>query len=74
MICYPGNNRIVYSYDAAGNKRKQEVYDEFHGKKPTTTTFIGNLVFLNGALMWQNYDEGRVNFYKNLSTMDLSNQ
>ncbi len=67
MICYPGNNRIVYSYDAAGNKRKQEVYDEFHGKKPTTTTFIGNFVFLNGALMWQNYDEGRVVYNKGLS-------
>ena len=45
---------------AEGNKRKQEVYDVFHGKKPTTTTFIGNFVYQNGVLMWINYDEGRV--------------
>ena len=67
QICYTGNNRIVYSYDAAGNKRKQEVYDEFHGKKPTTTTFIGNFVYQNGVLMWHNFDEGRVVYNKGLS-------
>ena len=67
QISYTGNNRIVYSYDAAGNKRKQEVYDEFHGKKPTTTTFIGNFVYQNGVLMWHNFDEGRVVYNKGLS-------
>ena len=52
---------------AEGNKRKQEVYDVFHGKKPTTTTFIGNFVYQNGVLMWINYDEGRVVCNKGLT-------
>ena len=50
--------KIVYTYDAEGNKLKQQVYNNTTLSK--TTDYIGELVFENGTLDYLLHEEGRI--------------
>lgn len=55
------NNRIVYLYDAIGNKKQQITYSLEGGRNIIITTdFISNFVYLDGKPAWNNFDGGRV--------------
>lgn len=53
-----GGNRIVYIYDAAGNKLRQEY--SLNGTITKTTDFVGNFVYENNIPAWVINNEGRV--------------
>ncbi|MBF6628866.1 MAG: hypothetical protein ITG04_10245, partial [Proteiniphilum sp.] len=52
--------KILYDYDAEGNKLKQRVYTG--STLSSTTDYIGEFVFRNGQLDYLIHEEGRVSF------------
>ncbi|MEM7548391.1 MAG: fibronectin type III domain-containing protein [Bacteroidota bacterium] len=63
IVTFNDGKAIKYTYDAAGTKLKQEVFEGGLSNEPTKTTdYIGNLVFENGTLQFAQHEEGRVVF------------
>ena len=57
-VTFQPGNYIKYTYDAAGGKHKQEVYE--NNTLTKTTAYLGELIFENGEVAYMLHDEGRV--------------
>jgi RHS repeat-associated protein len=53
------NEKIVYTYDAAGRKLKQEVYTASN-VVTKTTDYVGEYIYENDILQFVNHEEGRI--------------
>lgn len=55
------NNKgiIEYKYDAAGNKVEKVTYDEATDQN-TTTSYFGEIIYINDTLQFINQEEGRI--------------